>query len=114
MKVLDCYGVCCDRCVEDSYELIDRLVKDIQLLASEVVRLRYSVSWFLPEHMGDMIRCEIRSDLYASYYHDRIYQDYMSTYYGGDDPLQSKKFCNHLAKLAKGKKSIDEFPSLTF
>ena len=114
MKNLDCYGVCCDRCVEDSYDLIDRLVRDIQLLVSEVVRLRYSLSWHLDEHTGEMIRLEIRSNLHSPYYDHPVYQNYISDYYGGDDPLQSRKFCKHMEKLAKGKKSTDEFPDLTF
>ena len=110
----NCHDICCDNCVEDSYELIDNLVKDIQLLASEVVRLRYSLSWHLPKHTGEMVRCEIFSDLHDTYYHFPIYEDFTAAYYDGDDPLQSKKFCNHLARLANGEKSTDEFRSLTF
>jgi len=109
-----CHDACCDNCVEDSYELIDRLINDIQLLASEVVRLRYSLSWFLPEHTGEIVRSESRSDLHDTYLHFPIYQNFMSKYYDGNDPLQCEKFCNHLARLAKGEKSTDEFRSLTF
>jgi len=69
MTEFDCCGDCCDKCIEDAYEFIEVLVKDIQLLASEVVRLRYLLSWHLPEHTGEMVRCEIRSDLRGNYGH---------------------------------------------
>jgi hypothetical protein len=114
MTYSNCHDVCCDNCVEDSFELIDKLIKDIQLLASEVVRLRYSLSWFLPKHTGEMVRSESRSDLHGSYYGHRIYQDFISDYYDGVDPFENEMFCNHLDKLSKGEKSTDEFRSLTF
>jgi len=109
-----CHDVCCDNCVEDAYQVIDHLVKDILLLISEVVRLRYSLSWHLPEHVGETIRSEIASDLHGDYYNYPAYQRFVSEYCGGDDPLESKGFCNHLAKLSNGEKSTDEFRSLTF
>jgi len=110
----DCPGVCCNNCIVGSYMLIDSLVKDIQLLASEVVRLRYMISFHIPKHTGEMLRFDILSDLYCSYYDYPIYQNYMSSFYGGEDPLDSDKFCKHMLKLSKGEKSTDEFPSLTF
>jgi hypothetical protein len=79
----NCYDVCCNNCIEDAYELVDALVKDIQLLASEVVRLRYLLSWHLTEHTGEMVRCESRSDLHGNYYHYPTYQDYVSEYCDG-------------------------------
>jgi hypothetical protein len=108
-----CYDVCCDHCIEDAYELIEVLIRDIQLLASEVVRLRYLLSWHLPEHTGEMVRCESRSDLRGSYYHYPTYQDYVSKYCDGHDPFDCELYCNHMARLAKGEKSADEFRSLT-
>jgi len=55
-------------CGMDSFKLIDHLINDIQLLASEVVRLRYSLSWFLPKDVGETLRGEIICDLHSSYY----------------------------------------------
>jgi len=104
----------CDSCVMDSFQLINHLIKDIQLLSSEVVRLRYSLSWFLPEYDGEMIRCEIVRDLHGSYYDYPAYQHFVSEHCDGHDPLESEGFCNHMAKLSNGEESSDEFRSLTF
>jgi len=109
-----CHDDCCNNCVTDSFQLIDHLIRDIQLLSSEVVRLRYSLSWFLPKHTGEMIRCECRSDLHGAYYDYPAYQSFVSIYCDGHDPLESEAFCDHLARLSKGEKSTAEFRSLTF
>ena len=109
-----CPDVCCNNCVVGSYDLIDSLVNDIQLLASEVVRLRYMLSFHLPKHIGKMVRVEICSDLHGVYYEYPIYQDYISFYHNGEDPFDSDKYCNHLLKLSEGEESADEYRSLTF
>jgi hypothetical protein len=109
-----CPGDCCDNCVEDSYRLIGHLIKDIQLLSSEVVRLRYSLSWHLQKDAGEMVRCEIAGDLHGCYYGYPAYQRFVSECCGGDDPFEGEGFCSHLAKLSEGEVSDDEFRSLTF
>jgi hypothetical protein len=109
-----CTEDCHDNGVSDSFQLIGHLVNDIQLLASEVVRLRYSLSWFLPKHTGEMVRGECCSDLHGSYYDYPAYQNFIAEYYDGDDPLESESFRKHMAKLSKGEISTDEFRSLTF
>ena len=114
MTDYDCYGDCCDKCIEGAYEFIEVLVKDVQLLSSEVVRLRYLLSWHLPEHTGEMVRCEIRSDLRGNYGQYPTYQDYVSEYCNGHDPFECELYCNHMERLARGAKSADEFRSLTF
>jgi hypothetical protein len=103
----------CEKCETGSFQLINHLIKEIQLLSSEVVRLRYSLSWFLPKHDGEMIRCEIVSDLHGSYYDYPAYQNFVSDYCDGDDPFESEVYCNHMAKLSNGEES-DEFRRLTF
>lgn len=103
----------CEKSDLDSLQLIDQLIKDIQLLSSEVVRLRYSLSYFVPKHDGEMIRCEILSDLHGSYYDYPAYRHFVSDYCDGYDPFDNEGYCAHMAKLSKGEDSSDEFRSLT-
>ena len=103
----------CEECEASSFHLIDHLVNDIQHLASEVVRLRYMLSWHLTGDVGETIRGEIVSDLNGSYYDYPTYQSFISRYYHGDDPFDSDRYCNHLKKLSEGENSA-EFRSLTF
>ena len=102
----DCYDV-------DSFQLISNLIEDIQLLSSEVVRLRYLLSWHLSKEDGETIRGEIVGDLHGGYSDYSAYRHFVSEYCDGYDPLESERFCGHLAKLSKGERS-DEFRSLTF
>ena len=104
---------CCEECEIDSFRLIDHLVNDIQHLASEVVRLRYLLSWRLPGDVGETIRGEIVSDLHGSYYDYPTYRRFVSRYVQGEDPFESDRYCDHLRKLSKGDDS-SEFRSLTF
>ena len=103
----------CEDCEAESFRLIDHLVYDIQHLASEVVRLRYLLSWHLPKDVGETIRWEIVSDLHGSYYDYPTYQGFILRYFQGQDPFESERYCNHLMKLSKGEES-SEFRSLTF
>ena len=104
---------CCEKCEMNSYQLIDHLIKDIQLLSSEVVRLRYSLSLFLPKRDGEMIRGEILSDLHGSYYVYPTYRHFVSEYCDGRDPMESEDYCDHMEKLSKGEES-SKFRKLTF
>jgi len=103
----------CEECEASSFRLIDHLVNDIQHLASEVVRLRYMLSWRFPGDVGKTIRSEIVSDLNGSYYDYPSYKSFISRYHHGEDPFESDRYCNHLKKLSEGKDS-SEFRSLTF
>jgi|GEM_PF-993425 len=114
MTEFDCRSDCCNNCIKHAYELVGALIEDIQLLASEVVRLRYLLSWHLPEHTGEMVRCEIRSDLRSSYYHYPAYQGYVTEFCDGHDPFECEQYCKHMARLARGEKSANKFRSLTF
>lgn len=103
----------CEDCKLDSFMLVDRLIEDIQHLASEVVRLRHLLSWHLPKDLGETIRGESLSDLHGSYYDYAAYMKFVSEYCDGDDPMESERYNNHMVKLYKGKESF-EFRSLTF
>lgn len=103
----------CEDCKLDSFMLVDRLIEDIQQLASEVVRLRHLLSWHLPKDLGETIRGESLSDLHGSYYDYAAYMKFVSEYCDGDDPMESERYNNHMVKLYKGKESF-EFRSLTF
>jgi hypothetical protein len=110
------YEFCGDDCVKcemDFFLLIEHLITDIQHLASEVVRLRHLLSWHLPKDLGETIRGESLSDLYGSYYDYDAYSDFVSKYCDGDDPMESKRFIEHMRKLSNGEES-NEFRSLTF
>jgi len=103
----------CEECEAGSFRLIDHLVFDIQHLASEVVRLRYLLSWRISSDVGETIRGEIVSDLHGSYYDYPTYQSFISRYYDGKDPFESDRYCDHMRKLSRGEDS-SEFRSLTF
>ena len=103
----------CEDCEAASFRLVDHLIFDIQHLASEVVRLRYLLSWHLPDDVGRTIRGEIVSDLHGSYYDYPAYQRFISRYFDGQDPFESDRYCNHWKKISKGVES-SEFRSLTF
>jgi len=103
----------CNKCEQDSFMLAEQLINDIQHLASEVVRLRYLLSWHLPKHVGETIRDESLSNLHGSYYGYAAYMNFVSTYCRGNDPMESERFINHMIKLSKGEDS-SEFRSLTF
>jgi len=100
-------GDYCIKCEVDFYQLIDYLIKDIQRLESEVVRLRFSLSWSLPKHYGEMLRYEVLSDLSSSYYDYPAYQQYISAYYDGHDPMESEGYTKHMIKLSRGELSFD-------
>ena len=97
----------CDKCEADFYQLIDLLIKDIQHLETKVVHLRHSLSMFLPEHEGKMLRCGIFSDLSGCHCEQPAYQRYVSAYCDGNDPMYSEDFNNHMLELAKGREVAD-------
>ena len=103
----------CDECIRESFALIDRLINDIQHLASEIVRLRHLLSWHLPKHIGETVRGESLSDLHGSYFEFAVYADFVQDYYRGNDPLESARYINHMIQLSRGEES-SEFRSLTF
>jgi len=91
----------------DSFLLFDRLVYDIQRLMSKVVCLRYSLSCFLGNHEGEMLRCDILSDLVGAYYDLPAYQRLVSEYYDGHDPFENECFNDYLLELSIGDGVVD-------
>ena len=96
----------CDKCEMEFYRLVDCLIKDIQHLETKVVYLRYSLSRFLPEGDGKMLRCEIFSDLSGSYYDQSAYQRYVSEYSDGQDPRETAEYCERLMRISSGNESV--------
>ena len=86
----------------DYYRLIELLVKDIQHLESKVVWLRYSFSWYLPKYDGVMLRCEIFSALAGAYYDLPAYQQFITDYCDGQDPMQCDYYSENLLSLSTG------------
>jgi len=103
----------CAACELDSFNLIEHLVFDIQHLSSEVVRLRYMLSQYLPKEEGDTIKSEIFSDLHGSYYDYPAFKKYILICCNDIDPMNSKAFETHMKKISMGKKS-SAIRSLTF
>ena len=91
----------CDRCEMDFHALIERCIRDVQFLQSKVVCLRHSLSQYLQNHEGDMLRCEIFSDLAGTYYDLPAYQRFVSTDCGGIDPMERNSYLEFLLKLQR-------------
>jgi hypothetical protein len=98
--------VFCENCGMDFYHLVDCLIKDIQHLESKVVYLRYSLSRLLPENDRKMLRSEIFSDLSGSYSDQSAYQQYVSEYCDGQDPMDIAEYCERLKRISCGKESV--------
>ena len=103
MTDFGCHGVCCDNCIEESYELIDLLVKDIKHLEFKVIYLRHALSKHLSEYDGKMLMSEIFSDLSAPYWDKPIYQKYMKEYHEGVNPLDNGDLNKYLKRVLRGK-----------
>ena len=98
--------ILCDNCGMDFYRLIDCLIQDIQHLESKAVYLRYSLSELLPENEAQILRGEIFSDLSGSYSDQSTYQQYVSEYWNGQDPMDTAEYCEHLKRISSGKESV--------
>ena len=83
-------------------ELIDAMVKDMQHLKAETIRARYELSQkFDPEHKW-ITTVDILSNLDMPHYDSMAYQQYVSLYYDGGDPMTFKGFVDSMVLLAKG------------
>lgn len=83
-------------------ELIDAMVKDIQHLKAETIRARYELSRkYEPEHRW-ITTVDILSNLDMPHYDSMAYQQYVSLYYDGGDPLSFKGYIDSMVRLAKG------------
>ena len=93
-----------DRCylITSYLELIDAMVKDIQHLKAETIRARYELSQkYDPEHKW-ITTVDILSNLDMPHYDSMAYQQYVSLYYDGGDPLSFKGYIDSMVRLAKG------------
>ena len=97
----------CDVCEMDFCDLIGSLVRDIQQLESKVVFLRYSLSRFLPKHDGEMLRCEIFSDLCSSYLDQPAFEKYVLKRCNGINPLDNMELCEYLTRISRGEEIVD-------
>lgn len=83
-------------------ELVDAMVKDIQHLKAETIRARYELSQKLdPEHKW-ITTVDILSNLDMPHYGSMAYQQYVSIYYDGGDPMSFKGYVDSMVQLAKG------------
>ena len=96
----------CSTCgnVCEFYQLTEDMIDDIKHLEKEVVRLRYSLSKYLPDYDGLMLRCDILSGLSRPYYEHPAYKQYISVNCAGNDPLDCKSYSKEMQMLAHGKK----------
>jgi hypothetical protein len=93
--------------VEDFYTLTDSLVKDVQHLEAKIVYLRYTLSKYLPAYSGEMLRCDIFSDLSRRYWDYPAYRKYMEEYNFGKDPMDDDKQAKLMMKLSRGEASAN-------
>ena len=83
-------------------ELVDAMVRDIQHLKAETIRARYELSQKLdPDHKW-ITTVDILSNLDMPHYESMAYQQYVSIYYDGGDPMSFKGFVDSMVRLAQG------------
>ena len=83
-------------------ELIDAMVRDIQYLKAETIRARYELSQkYDPDHKW-ITTVDILSNLDMPHYDSIAYQQYVSMYYDGGDPLSFKAYMDSMVRLAQG------------
>ena len=83
-------------------ELVDAMVRDIQHLKAETIRARYELSRkFDPDHKW-ITTVDILSNLDLPHYDSMAYQQYVSIYYDGGDPMSFKGYVDSMVRLAQG------------
>jgi len=95
----DCY---CNNCEMEFLDLIDHLILGIQHLESKAVYLRYLLSLYLPKWDGEMLRCDIFSDLSGGFSDKPAYQRYISVYHCGLDPMDGEAYTDFMWRLSQG------------
>ena len=86
----------------DFFRLIEALISDIQHLESEVVCTRYELSRYLPEKERNLLRSDILSNLGGRYASDPAYDAFVQEWCGGNDPMDSDEWVEHICRLAHG------------
>ena len=102
-----CHDVCCSNCVEDFYNLTDLLINEIQHLEAKIVFLRYTLSKHLPAYDGEMLRCDIFSDLSRRFWDHSAYREYMDEYNFGQDPMDEAKQVRRMIRISRGEESVN-------
>ena len=97
----------CDECEMGFYDFIDLLIMNTKHLESKVVSLRYLLSTFFPDYDAKMLRSDIFSDLSPSFYDQPVYQQYISKYYDGNDPMDDDEYCSLMIRLSRGEESVN-------
>lgn len=82
--------------------LIEYLILDIKHLETEVVRNRYQLSQYLPPPHGELLRCDILSDLGGRYGGDPAYDSYVALFHDGHDPMDTDEWVHHIIQATKG------------
>ena len=91
--------------ISDVFRLIESLITDIQHLESEVVRTRYELSRHLTEKERNLLRSDILSNLGGRYASDPAYDAFVQEWCGGNDPMDSDEWVEHIWRLAHGEES---------
>ena len=89
----------------DCFRLVEALMADIQHLESEVVRMRYELSSYLPEKERELLRSDILSNLGGRYAGNPAYDVFVSQWCNGTDPMDSDEWVEHIWRLAHGEVS---------
>ena len=88
--------------IADYFRLIEALIADIQHLESEVVRTRYELSRHLSEKERNLLRSDILSNLGGRYAGNPAYDAFVQEWCGGNDPMDSDEWVEHIWRLAHG------------
>lgn len=86
----------------DVFQLIEALIADIQHLESEVVRMRYELSRYLPEKERNLLRSDILSNLGDRYAGNPAYDVFVREWCSGTDPMDTDEWVEHIRRLAHG------------
>jgi hypothetical protein len=89
----------------DIFRLIEVLISDIQHLESEVVRMRYELSRYLPAKERELLRSDILSNLGGRYAGNPAYDVFVREWCNGTDPMDSDEWVEHIWRLAHGEES---------
>jgi len=92
----------CFACETEYIWFIDSLVNDIKHLELKIIYLRFTLSKYLSEHEGEMLMCDIFSDLSAPHWDNPVYQKYMKDFCDGLNPLDNGDLSKYLKKITSG------------
>ena len=96
-----------DKCevIDQFFLLVDSLVKDIQHLEAECVRIRYRLSTYLDSPKNEFLQLDILSSLGRRYRDQPAYELLMIVMYGDGDPMEFREWTDEILAMAKGNDS---------